>query len=102
MNWGCRFGRQLGNFRSQGGFPLNKKFIVRLSEQERSICQEVIKKLKGSSQKVRPRDTQLISPVRVSLSILAFRREGRCLLGPEALSHFRYPGGSTVGQRKSF
>ena len=32
---------------------MNKKFIVRLSEKERSVCQEVIKKLKGSSQKVR-------------------------------------------------
>src|SRR5882672_8418163 len=34
-------------------FPMNKKFIVRLSDEERGICQEVIKKLKGSSQKVR-------------------------------------------------
>ena len=32
---------------------MNKKYIVRLSEQERQVCQEVIKKLKGSSQKVR-------------------------------------------------
>ena len=32
---------------------MNKKFIVRLSDGERGICQEVIKKLKGSSQKVR-------------------------------------------------
>lgn len=32
---------------------MNKKFIVRLSNQERALCQEVIKKLKGSSQKVR-------------------------------------------------
>src|ERR1700732_2831657 len=30
-----------------------KKYIVRLSDEERSICQEVIKKLKGSSQKAR-------------------------------------------------
>ncbi len=30
-----------------------KKYIVRLSEEERSVCQLVIKKLKGSSQKVR-------------------------------------------------
>jgi hypothetical protein len=34
-------------------FPMNKKFIVRLSDEERGVCQEVIKKLKGSSQKVR-------------------------------------------------
>ncbi len=32
---------------------MNKKYIVCLSEQERQVCQEVIKKLKGSSQKVR-------------------------------------------------
>lgn len=32
---------------------MNKKFVVRLSEEERGICQEVIKHLKGSSQKVR-------------------------------------------------
>jgi transposase len=32
---------------------MNKKYIVRLSEQERAICQEVIKKLKGSSQRFR-------------------------------------------------
>src|SRR5215813_4001722 len=32
---------------------MNKKFIVRLSNEERAACQEVIKKLKGSSQKVR-------------------------------------------------
>jgi len=32
---------------------MNKKFIVRLSNEERVVCQEVIKKLKGSSQKVR-------------------------------------------------
>ena len=30
-----------------------KKYIVRLSDAERSICQEVIKNLKGSSQKAR-------------------------------------------------
>jgi len=32
---------------------MNKKFSVRLSDAERAICPEVIKKLKGSSQKVR-------------------------------------------------
>jgi hypothetical protein len=30
-----------------------KKYIVRLSDEERAVCQEVIKKLKGSSQKAR-------------------------------------------------
>ena len=32
---------------------MNKKFIVRLSDEERVLCQEVVKKLKGSSEKVR-------------------------------------------------
>jgi len=32
---------------------MNKKFIVRLSSEERATCEEVIKKLKGSSQKLR-------------------------------------------------
>ena len=32
---------------------MNKKFIVRLTDEERAVCQEIIKKLKGSSQKFR-------------------------------------------------
>jgi hypothetical protein len=32
---------------------MNKKYVVRLSEEERGVCQETIKKLRGSSQKVR-------------------------------------------------
>ena len=32
---------------------MNKKYIVRLSDEERGSCQEVIKNLKGSSQKFR-------------------------------------------------
>jgi transposase len=32
---------------------MNKKFIVRLSDEERAVCQDVVKRLKGSSQKVR-------------------------------------------------
>jgi hypothetical protein len=32
---------------------MKKKYIVRLSEEERNILKEVIKKLKGSSQRVR-------------------------------------------------
>ena len=32
---------------------MNKKFIVRLSDEERGVCQEIIKKRKGSSQKFR-------------------------------------------------
>lgn len=32
---------------------MNKKYIVRLSDEERATCQQVIAKLKGSSQKVR-------------------------------------------------
>jgi hypothetical protein len=30
-----------------------KKYVVRLSEEERGVCQEVVKNLKGSSQKAR-------------------------------------------------
>ncbi len=32
---------------------MNKKYIVRLSDEERQACQDVVKKLKGTSQKVR-------------------------------------------------
>lgn len=32
---------------------MKKKYIVRLSDQEREICTEVVKKLKGTSQQVR-------------------------------------------------
>jgi Homeodomain-like domain len=32
---------------------MNKKYIVRLSDEERGVCQEIIKKLQGSSQKFR-------------------------------------------------
>lgn len=32
---------------------MNKKYVVRLSEQERQTCTDVVKKLKGTSQKVR-------------------------------------------------
>jgi hypothetical protein len=34
-------------------FPMNKKYIVRLSDEERRICEGIIKALKGSSQKFR-------------------------------------------------
>src|SRR5256885_8147685 len=32
-------------------FPMNKKYVARLSEAERMVCQGIIKTLKGSSQK---------------------------------------------------
>ena len=32
---------------------MHKKYVVRLSDDERDVCQEIIKKLKGSSQKFR-------------------------------------------------
>lgn len=32
---------------------MNKKYLVRLSDAERRVCQDVVKKLKGTSQKVR-------------------------------------------------
>src|SRR5260370_18652878 len=42
-------GKLLGTRR----FPMRKKYVVRLSDEERGMCQEIIKKLKGSSQKFR-------------------------------------------------
>jgi hypothetical protein len=32
---------------------MNKKYIVRLSDEERGVCQEVVKRLKGTSEKVK-------------------------------------------------
>jgi transposase len=32
---------------------MNKKFVVRLSDEERAVCQGIIKNLKGTAQKVR-------------------------------------------------
>ena len=32
---------------------MNKKYVVRLSDEERGVCQEIVKKLKGPSQKFR-------------------------------------------------
>ena len=32
---------------------MNKKYIVRLSEEERGVCQDIVKRLKGSSEKVK-------------------------------------------------
>jgi len=32
---------------------MNKKYIVRLSDEERGVCQQIIKKLQGASQKFR-------------------------------------------------
>src|SRR5260370_36022716 len=43
------FGRRLITRR----FPMNKKVVVRLSDEERGVCQEIIKNLRGSSQKGR-------------------------------------------------
>jgi hypothetical protein len=45
-----------------------KKYIVRLSDEERGICQEVIKKLKGSSQNVSPQSDLEERSVRVSIT----------------------------------
>ena len=42
-----------GKLRGTRRCALNKKYIVRLSDEERGRCQDVIKKLKGSSQKFR-------------------------------------------------
>jgi hypothetical protein len=32
---------------------MNKKYTVRLSDEERGVCQEIVKRLKGTSEKVR-------------------------------------------------
>src|SRR5437588_9916119 len=32
---------------------MNKKYIVRLSAEERGVCQEIVKRLKGTSEKVK-------------------------------------------------
>jgi hypothetical protein len=32
---------------------MNKKYIVRLSDEERGVCQEIVKRLKGSAEKVK-------------------------------------------------
>ena len=32
---------------------MNQKYVVRLSDKERSVCQDIIKNFKGSSQKFR-------------------------------------------------
>jgi hypothetical protein len=32
---------------------MNKKYIVRLSDGERSVCQDIVKRLKGTSEKVK-------------------------------------------------
>lgn len=32
---------------------MNKKYIVRLSDEERDVCQEIVKRLKGTSEKVK-------------------------------------------------
>lgn len=42
-------GKLLGIWR----FPMTKKYVVRLTIEERGLCQEVVKNLKGSSQKFR-------------------------------------------------
>ena len=38
---------------NQGGLIMEKKYIVRLTDEERETLRGVVKKLKGSSQKVR-------------------------------------------------
>jgi len=42
---------------------MNKKAIVRLTDQERQICREVVKKLKGHAQKVRRANILLTADV---------------------------------------
>ena len=42
----------LGHFLNKE-VPMDKKYVVRLSDEERSICEAIIKKLKGSSERFR-------------------------------------------------
>jgi hypothetical protein len=48
----------------QGGFDMDKKYIVRLSKREREELLDVVKRLKGSSQKVRRAQVLLKADVR--------------------------------------
>ncbi len=43
---------------------MQKKYIVRLSHEERDTLQEVVKKLKGTGQKVRRAQVLLNSPLK--------------------------------------
>jgi hypothetical protein len=43
----------VGKLPLPGRFPMNKKDVVRLSDEERGVGQEIIKKLTGSAQKFR-------------------------------------------------
>ena len=40
-------------FSTQGGFAMQKNYIVRLTDEEREACLAIVKKLKGSNTKVR-------------------------------------------------
>jgi Homeodomain-like domain len=42
-----------GDFLAPRRCPMNKKYIVRLSDEERGVCQEIVKRLKGTSEKVK-------------------------------------------------
>jgi transposase len=42
-----------GTLLGTGRWPMNKKYIVRLSDEERAVCQDVVKRLKGTSEKVK-------------------------------------------------
>src|SRR5690606_18787657 len=43
----------MGTFLEPRRVPMQKKYIVRLSQDERRLCEQVVDKLKGTSQKVR-------------------------------------------------
>ena len=51
--WFSVFGVTSGNTLEPGRVPMEKKYIVRLSDTERETCVEVVRKLKGTSEKVR-------------------------------------------------
>src|ERR1700716_3330493 len=43
----------LGNLQVNKEVPMNKKYVVRLTDEERSICEATVKKEKGKSEKLR-------------------------------------------------
>src|SRR5258707_14183892 len=43
----------LGNLRFNKEVPMNKKYIVRLTQEERAVCEATIKKETGKSEKLR-------------------------------------------------
>ena len=62
---------------------MNKKYIVRLSDEERGVCQEIVKRLKGTSEKVK-RAQILLRRMRMARGGPMPRSRRRRLLGPDS------------------